>query len=404
MPESPRTIMLVATEPSATRLGAALMEAWQNVQPNVVFIGMGGAEMQARGLVQKAPAEAAAVMGLAEVIPAIPRIRKALKVLAHAVETERPALVLTIDGQDFAARLAKATRHLGVPHVQYVAPKVWAWRQGRVHSLAKLFTHILSILPFEAPFFAASGLPTTYVGHPMVSQLAAYAQMRRTQPHSHTLALLPGSRAQEWAHHWPIMLATYRRLRQLQPTLGALLVVPDAAAAARCRAWAPWAETEQIEVVVAEQRFAALATCRAALAKSGTNNLELAVLGVPAVVCYRMHALTYAVARWLVKIPYVSLPNVVINPPVMGQKGRKTGHVVYPEFIQKAVTPENLARALVPMLAPKPPAYVAKGLAQVAAALETPRPPAEMALEIVLNLLEKPEIARGTGTQKPNKA
>ncbi len=390
MPKETRTIMLVATEPSATRLGAALMQELSNKLKNVRYIGMGGPEMQAAGLTLYAPADAAAVMGLAEIIPAIPRIRAALHKLVKAAESEKPDLIITIDGQDFAKRLAQATHKLGISHLHYVAPKVWAWRQKRVFKLPALYTHLLTILPFETPFFQAAGLPTTYVGHPMVTQLAPYAKQRQGGEQSYSLALLPGSRQQELARHWPVMFATYRRLRKLYPTLHGILVLPEGPAAAQCQRLATWAEQDNITVVTGEDRFKSLATCRAALAKSGTNNLELAMIGVPAVVCYRMHALTHAIARSLVKISYFSLPNLVLNPPQLGSHTTSKAELVYPEFIQNAVTEENLARALVPLLAAKPPAYVSQRLAKVAKMMEVKGSPAALAAKVACELLASP--------------
>lgn len=379
------SIFIVATEPSADRLGGALMAEINRQVPGVKFMGVGGEQMAVQGLQSLFPYEDLAVMGLAEVLPAIPRIWRRLNQLAALATQAKPALIVTIDGQDFNQRLAKRLKPLGVPHVHYVAPKVWAWRQGRVQKLKNLYNHLLCNLPFEASWFAKAGLPTTYVGHSMVEALA---EVKIPAHPALQLALLPGSRRAELGFHWPTMLATYRRLKALLPSLQALLVLPDTATVATCQRLAPWGATEGIEVVHGDARFAALANCTTALAKSGTNNLEMALLNLPAVVCYKMHPLTHWLAKRLIKVGNISLPNLILSPPGAPGQG-----VVYPEFLQAAAKPENLARALYPLLNnPKAAAAQRLKLKQVAAAMITPVPAAQTAATVVLGYL--PPLAK----------
>lgn len=393
------TILITAGEPSGDRLGAALMAALKKQRKGLHFIGVGGPLMEAQGLRSAFPLSDIAVMGLAEVVPSIPRILARLNQLTALADREGPALAIVIDAQDFSARLAQKLQNLPlsrrkIPVIHYVAPKVWAWRQGRVKKLRGLYNHLLTILPFEAPFFSKAGIPTTYVGHPALTTLAPYMPTsHQSLVTSHSLALLPGSRKAEFTNHWPLLLATYRRLKQLQPQLTATLAVPDERALALCHQLAPWEEGEGITPVYGEARFKALTHCRAALAKSGTNNLELALLGIPAVICYRMNALSYQLAKWLVKVPYVSLPNLILNPQAVGQRphstGAGTGAPVYPEFLQKGANPPNLARALYPLLTEeKPRAHQLKLLAQMRASMQTPQPPAQTAAEVVLSYLK----------------
>ncbi|MCA3244652.1 MAG: lipid-A-disaccharide synthase [Alphaproteobacteria bacterium] len=372
----PKTILITAAEPSGDRQGGALMAELNRRDPNLRWVGVGGPQMTAQRLTSAFPLADVAVMGLAEVVPAIPRILHRLKQLQTLAHHTKPDLIITIDGQDFSKRLAQRLKHLGVPHVHYVAPKVWAWRQGRVRQLKQLYTHLLCNLPFEAPWFAAAGLPTTYVGHPMVTQLAT---VPRPAHRALQLALLPGSRRSELTRHWPTFLATYRRLRQLIPALTGVVVLPSEAAATQCRTLAPWGDEEGLSMVTGEPRFAALAQATAALAKSGTNNLEMALLQLPAVVCYRMHPLSFWLAKRLVKVTHVSLPNLILNPP--GQAGQG---IVYPEFLQAAAKPENLARALYPLLTnAKAAARQQAKLAEVTKAMATSKPAAVLAADVV---------------------
>ncbi|NBV54726.1 MAG: lipid-A-disaccharide synthase [Proteobacteria bacterium] len=344
-------ILITALEPSGDRLAAGLMRElrakMQRQKPakKLEFYGVGGPAMRAEGLHMLQPMEQLAAMGLVEVLPIIPRIWACLRRLVAWVEMEKPALVVCVDGQDFSARLAARLRKLAkpTPCVLYAAPKVWAWRPKRAAKLRELYDAVLCLLPFEVDFLADFGVSAEYVGHPAVALAAGSVQDIQLE-----LALLPGSRGAELRRHWPLMLATLRRLCQLVPQLRGLLVLPDEAALAVCRNLADFSAEDGIEVVVGEGRFAALARCRAALAKSGTNTLELALLGVPAVVCYRLHGLSYWLAKRLVTLPLFSLPNLVLNPQIL--RGGAVGEVVYPEYIQAAATPENLGRALYPLL------------------------------------------------------
>lgn len=391
-------ILITAGEPSGDRLGAALMAALKKKRNDLGFIGVGGPLMEAQGLKSAFPMSDLSVMGLAEVVPAIPRILARINQLVALADREGPALAVVIDAQDFSARLAGKLQHLpltgrGVPVVHYVAPKVWAWRQGRVKKLHKIYKHLLTVLPFEGPFFQRAGIATTYVGHPALNMLAPYMVTNNQSPvTSHQLALLPGSRGAEFKQHWPLLLETYRTLRKQVPNLKAVLALPDEKALATCQQLASWGADEEITPVYGEARFKALTQCRAALAKSGTNNLELALLGVPAVICYRMNPLTYQLAKWLVRVPYVSLPNLVLNPQAVGQRPHARGAgekaPVYPEYLQGGATAKNLASALYPLLTDAR-AYTRQTaqLAKMRAALQTPTPPAQMAADAVLSHL-----------------
>lgn len=383
-----KTILIVASEPSGSRLGAALMaELNKRFKNRLRWVGVGGPDMEVQGLKSAVTMSDLAVMGVVEILPAVPRILGHLNTLKTLAEKEKPALIITIDGQDFSKRLAKKLKPLGIPHVHYVAPKVWAWRPWRVKKLASLYTKLLCNLPFEQAWFDAANLPTTYVGHPMVEALSHIAPAKEK---ALQLALLPGSRKGELQRHWPLFLATYRRLKKLQAPLTGVLVLPDAHAEKICRQLAPWGDSEGLEVLHGESRFEALASCRAALAKSGTNNLELAMLDVPAVVAYKMNALTYWLAKKLVSVNVYSLPNLILNPPLpLGKaKTHKAKEIAYPEFIQAAAKPENLARALYPLLTQaQPVAAQRKKLAFIRQAMETEKPAASLAADALMPYL-----------------
>ena len=312
-------------------------------------------------------------------VPAIPRILGRIKQLTQLAQAEKPSLIITVDSQDFSSRLAKRLRPLGIPHIHYVAPKVWAWRQGRAAKLKNLYTHLLTILPFEKHFFFKYGMESTYVGHPAVTALAGDTHKPSAHP---TLALLPGSRKSELTRHWPLFLQTYRNLKQQQPQLSALLALPNEKALRTCQALAGWTDADSIHPVYGEARFGALANATAALTKSGTNNLELALLGVPAIVTYRMNPLTYLLAKWLVKVPYISLPNLILH-----KAGKR---VAYPEFLQRAANATKLTEVTHLLLTGEAAKEAqAKALTKLKTLLATSQPPAKMAAEVVYKYLNK---------------
>lgn len=378
------TLMVVACEASGDRLGAALVAALRAKGVNMRLVGVGGPQLAEAGLVSAVPMEDLAVMGLTAVLPRLPKLRRHMATLVALAAKEQPDVLLTIDSYEFASRLARRIDKLpelsAMPRVHYNPPKVWAWRQGRVATLGRDFTQLLSILPFEAPWFVQAGVPCAYVGHPMVTTLTPL-RLAEGAPRALSVALLPGSRTQELTVHWPVLLATFKRLKTLMPALTAVLVLPTAEAESVCRGVADWGVRDGVSVVHGEARFAALAPCKAAIAKSGTNTLELAMLGIPAVVGYVTSGLTYWLAKRLVRVPYVALPNLVLD-----FKGH--GQPVYPEFLQKAFTPQNLTRAVYPLL------HDAQAwqhqqvlLTEVQARMATKVAPAEATAEVLLKTI-----------------
>ena len=394
--QNAKRILITAGEPSGDRLGAALMAALKSRHPNIKFIGTGGEQMIGQGLQPLFPMSDLAVMGLFEVLPAIPRILKRLKQLTALAQAEQPDLIITIDSQDFSTRLAKSLKSSNphtltpTPHLHYVAPKTWAWRPHRAQKLPSLYTHLLTILPFEEQFFnklktqnAERKTPfATYVGHPATTTLAPFTAHRLpASPALPTLALLPGSRTTELHRHWPVFLQTYRQLCQQMPELTAVLALPSERALQTCQSIAPWNDSDAITPTFGEARFPHLGNATAALTKSGTNNLELAILGVPAVVTYRMNALTYFLAKYLIKVPFISLPNLILH---------YAGHQpVYPELIQSAVTPKILLEALQPLLQETSSRKTQNAtLKTFNSLMQTPKPPAVLAADIVTKYLK----------------
>lgn len=329
----PLRILLSAGEASGDRLGAGLAAALRERSPGVELAGMGGDSMAAAGVRLVAHASDVAVVGIAEVAARLPALRRAMRALVETIERERPDLVVSVDFPDFHLRLAARARRSGVPVVHFVGPSVWAWRRGRLRRIRRDVRRMLVLYPFEVACYEDAGIPVTFVGHPAVEDAgAAGGSLAEVglEPGVEAVALLPGSRTGEIERLLPPMLGAAGILRRRRRRLH--FVVPCASTAPR----------ERIEALVARSGLegihvagpsspALLGACVAGIVASGTATLEAALAGLPSVVVYRLHPLTYAVARTLVRTEHVALPNLIL------------GRRVVPELIQGDCTPERIA-------------------------------------------------------------
>ncbi|MFN4277645.1 MAG: lipid-A-disaccharide synthase [Ferrovibrio sp.] len=348
----PLRIALIAGEPSGDVLGAGLMRALrEETGGNVAFTGIGGEQMGEEGLQSLFPIAELAVMGLVEVLPRARALLRRIQQTAEFLLNDPPDIVVTIDSPGFTRRLAQKLAVRSFPLVHYVAPTVWAWRPGRARRLARLYDHLLAVLPFEPPYFEVVGLPTTFVGHPAVETLraarereaAAVAQGRdfrrrhKLAADARLLAVMPGSRRGEVTRLLPIFRDVLSRLKagglQLQvllPTVGTVApMVREAALSLPYPA---------IVLDQADERYAAMLAAEAALAASGTVTLELGLAGTPTVLAYKVNPLTAAIVRRLIRIPYAGLINILQKKLVM------------PEFLQQDCRAELIAPALKALL------------------------------------------------------
>jgi lipid-A-disaccharide synthase len=387
--EPPRamTVCLIAAEESGDRLGAALIRALaQHVRP-MRFVGIGGREMLAEGLQPLVPIKDIAFIGLG-MITQLPAIFRYIRQVADAAVGARPDVVVIIDSPELTHRIARHVRRQSpsIPIVDYVSPSVWAWRPGRARAMRRYVDHVLALLPFEPQVHARlGGPPCSYVGHPLVEQLdqlrpdAGEALRRRTDPP--VVVVLPGSRSGEIQRMTAVFgdaLALVRErigtIETVVPTVPRLVDAVQAATAA-------WSVRPQVVVDTAE-KWAAFRTARAALAKSGTVTLELALSGVPTVAAYKVALFDEAIARIAIKVPSVILTNLVI------------GENVVPEFLQRDCTPQNLANALVPLLADSPERRrQVEAFAGLDAIMEAGMAPSKRAAEIVMSYAMKARTA-----------
>ncbi|WP_316193061.1 lipid-A-disaccharide synthase [Bradyrhizobium sp. SZCCHNRI1029] len=344
-----RRICLVATEESGDRLGASLMKVLrQRLGDGVEFSGVGGRGMTREGLASLFPIEELSIVGFAAVLKQLPKILRLIRGTVDAIVADQPDVLVIIDSPDFTQRVAKRVhaRDPEIPIVNYVAPTVWAWRPGRARAMRGYVDHVLGLLPFEPEAFRRlNGPPCTYVGHPLIEQLANLrpnaAEQARRDADPPVLLVLPGSRRSEVARHSAVFGETLARLRAQNLAFEAVLpTTPHLEAAVRAGV-ANWPLVPEIITGEAEKR-AAFRRARAALAKSGTVTLELALSGVPMVTAYRVGEIEAFILRRVVNVQSVILANLVI------------GENVIPEFLQEACTADNLAPVLADLLGDGP--------------------------------------------------
>ncbi|MCE3230130.1 MAG: lpxB [Alphaproteobacteria bacterium] len=305
---------------------------------NVAFVGVGGPLMAREGLSSLFPIEELSIMGLAEVLPHIWRVRRRIQETVTAIEMLRPDVVVTVDAPGFNFRVGKALkkRLQSIPLVHYVAPSVWAWRPNRAHAVAQFLDHLLVLFPFEPPYFLKEGLATDFVGHPVVelgldkAKDPSFRARHNIPAEAPVLTLLPGSRRGEISRLLSVFQETVGCLQQKYPDLH--VIIPTL----------PHLKAQILDqltlsatlVTTTAEKFAAYQESRAALAASGTVSLELAAAGLPMVIAYKLNPITHFLVQRLVKVKYACLINLLLNKEVVAER------------LQKDCTPAQLAIAL----------------------------------------------------------
>ena len=381
-----RRIFLVATEESGDRLGANLMKVLrQRLGGAVAFAGVGGQAMKREGLTSRFPIEELSIIGLAAVVRQLPMLLRRVRETADAVIAGSPDILVIIDSPDFTHRVARRVRARDplIPIVDYVSPSVWAWRPGRARAMCGYVDHVLALLPFEPEAYRRlRGPPCSYVGHPLIEQIALLRpnpdERARRAAQPPVLLVLPGSRRSEIKHHMAVFGATLEALRAegvaFEPVLPTMPHLLEAVRAG-VESW-----PVQPRIVLGEQeKRSAFRIASAALAKSGTVTLELALADVPMVAAYRTGAVESWILRRMIKLNSVILANLVI------------GDNVVPEFIQQDCTPERLVPALREILEDSPTRRrQVEAFAKLDAIMSTGNaPPSARAADIVLAAMRK---------------
>jgi lipid-A-disaccharide synthase len=376
------SIFISAGEASGERYGAMLVEALQRqlakTGHEAAFFGMGGERMAAAGLEQIVRAEDMAVMGLTEVVHHLPRIYREYRKLKRAIRERRPAAAVLIDFPGLHFNLAAFLHRLGIPVVYFVSPQLWAWKKGRIRKVRKFVSRMMVIFPFEEPFYREHGVKAEFVGHPLAEMplpevsREEFARENGLDPDKTWIGLLPGSRPKEIREILPDLLRAAQMLAQpdenkigdgFSDALSSSREeeeppAPAAGPEQKLRRWdalrknslefvIPLAPTldkvhrDEVDRLVkihggglpvrlAGDARATLWHARASVVASGTATVEAALIGNPFVVVYRVSPLTYAMAKWLVKVPHVAMVNLI------------AGKRVVPELIQSDFTPKNI--------------------------------------------------------------
>jgi lipid-A-disaccharide synthase len=371
----PTDVLIVATEASADLHAGRVLEELRALRPDVSAFGMGGPRLRGAGLEALRRAEEMSVMGVAEVLPKIPVILRILRELAAAAEARRPKVALLVDSPDFNLRLAERLKRAGIKVIYYVSPSVWAWRRGRVKTIARVVDRMLCILPFEERFYAGTGVSARFVGHPFAERPrpetpARYREALGLPVARTTVALLPGSRRSELKRIFPSMLEAAEIIRRRHPD--AQFVVPVAPGVAEDALRPYLARHASLPVSLQPGRTeAVLGAADAALVKSGTSVLEAALMLRPMVVVYRLSWLSYLVARLFVRLAHFALVNVL------------AGRAVVPELLQRQASARRMAEELERLLADgRERREQLQGLEEVRRSLGEPGAPRRVAEEI----------------------
>ena len=378
-------VFVIAGEASGDNLAAKLMAALRRkTSDNIRFAGVGGDAMAAQGLISLFPMQDLSLMGMAEILPHLPRLIRHLRSTTAAIKNLAPSVVVTVDSPGFSFRVAKRIRQLDIPLVHYVAPQLWAWRPERGHELAGMIDHLLALLPFEPEFFKTYGVPCTFVGHPAVeagladgdgAKFRAQLGIADAAP---IIAVLPGSRRTEVRRLLPVFGRALDILAVQNPRIHAVIPTVNAVADSVRQAVAQWTIPASVVTDRAE-KIDAFAASIAAITKSGTVTLELALAGVPMVVSYKVSPLTALLVRRLLRVDHVALVNLL------------AGERLVPEFLQDCCTPEALATAVSELLSqPEKRQKQKAGLAAAVEALGHGSPgPSERAADVVVSWMER---------------
>lgn len=368
-------LLLSCGEPSGDLYAGALTRALRARLPGLSVAGLGGPQLAAAGGELLADYRGLAVTGLTEVLPKLAQLAATRRRLVAYAREQRPDALVVIDFPDFNFFLARAVRALGIKVIYYISPQIWAWRPGRLKTIGRIADRVLVIFPFEEAIYQRAGIPVTFVGHPLIDLVPdtgprdVFLRSVGLDPAAKTIAVLPGSRANEVSHILPDLLAACRLVASR--VAGAQCVVARAPHLDDGLFRAAVSEAGLRVAVVQERTDAVLASADVALTASGTATVQTALHDTPMVVVYRLSPLTYRLGRRFVKVDTFGMVNLI------------AGERIVPELIQDAFTPEAVAAEAVSMLTDAARARTIRaGLAHVRSKLGGPGASARAAAEI----------------------
>lgn len=375
-------IALLAGEASGDFLGSRLIPSLKKHFPNAEFAGIAGPLMQAEGCVSWFPMDTLSVMGLFEVLKHLPALLKLRRALIQKLLAWKPDVFIGIDAPDFNLGVERVLKQHGIKTVHYVGPSVWAWREDRVEKIRAATDLVCCLFPFEVPFYEKRQVNAAFVGHPLADEIpleinqAAAKVALGFSPSDLIVAILPGSRRQEIQRMLPIFLKAAEQIRYRLKSIKFLLPVAKPSLWSEINRFKTQLDALNVQLLEG-QSHQALSACDAVLVTSGTASLEAMLHQRPGVVAYRMNPLTYQLAKRLVKVRYIGLPNIL------------AGRMVMSEFVQSQATPDRLSAAILSLLE-NPERELETKLAYSALHQQLKRDASEQVAKAVLKLLEKP--------------
>jgi lipid-A-disaccharide synthase len=335
--------MIVAGEASGDLHGADLARELLELDSGLTLSGIGGVEMAAAGVKIHYDISRLAVMGIIEVLSRLKDIRAAMKNLEYQFRINRPNLLILIDYPGFNLELARRAKKYNIAILYYISPKIWAWREGRINSIKKYVDRLAVILPFEEKYYKGHGLEVDFVGNPLLDKVKTsllpekYKSLYDIDHDASVIGIMPGSRRQEIAKLLPLFM---QAALKLDKKIGkCVFLLPLAATLTENDLKDYGVMDSRLDIrIINDNRYEAMAACDAAMAASGTLTMELAILQVPMVVCYRVSQLIYLLAKSFIKVEFASLVNLVAERKIV------------PELLQNKATPENIYQEILPLL------------------------------------------------------
>ena len=334
-------VYIIAGENSGDFIGGLLINALKSECreqfDKVKFYGIGGREMRKAGLDSIFPLDQVSLMGFFEVLPHIVRLKKLIDQTVEDILVKSPQVVITIDSPGFTFRVAEKVRamaaHIKLVHI--VAPSVWAYKPGRAEKYARMYDHLLTLFPFEPKYFTDKGLPSTCIGHPVLEQAfykgsSGLRKEMNINDEVKAIAVTPGSRKGEINRHMPVIRKVFDELSTTYK-IRVIFVQPDES---NIHTISKFLKGVQFDYSFSTDRLKAFAVSDCALAKSGTNTLEIAASGTPMIVGYKLNLLTFLLLKMLIKVRYASLINIIPDREII------------PEYIQSEFNYENIISAL----------------------------------------------------------
>lgn len=310
---------------------AELVKALKESGAEFDFVGMGGENLKNQGVRTLFHINELSVMGISEVLEALPRILKLLKRIKLALKQDKPDAIIVTDAPDFNFRIIRMAKDLGIPVYYFIPPKVWAWRKYRLKFLQKHVKKIYSILPFEVDFYQKNNVAIKYIGNPLV-HVVDRKKYQHIEPVPARIGLLPGSRKKEISALLPVFADMAEKMVQNNPDFQFFLVKAPQFSEEYMRSF--WKCSVPLTIIPAENRYEFLSGCEMIAAASGTAVLETALLGVPTLVTYKVNPFSFLIAKLFVHVPFVSLPNLIL------------GKELFPELLQGELKSSRLAEIL----------------------------------------------------------